>query len=129
MQKQLFADRIREDWGDSLEAEICIKILNHLYQFGIENTYQISFEGFKLLIDRTDANAELLKAIQYLCGDRVNLLTASFNFAVQESWITIPKTDIKEALKTGVFLHPQTGEVIKDFEQKVFLTFEPSENL
>ena len=38
----------------------------------------------------------------------------------------ISNSELKEARETGELVHPETGELIKDYEEKVYIYFQPS---
>ncbi|MEL7409478.1 MAG: hypothetical protein AAFN00_21455, partial [Cyanobacteria bacterium J06558_2] len=67
-----------------------------------------------------------LKAIQYLCGDRTHLLELKFELIDGEESYPISYYEYNEAQKTGELVHPETGELVSSFEDKVYMFFQPS---
>lgn len=126
LSKELIMTQIYEDWGDSPQSEICVALLNYLIHLSIDKQYHITFGSLKIVIGNKYTNVDLLKAVQYLCGDRIKLLDINFELLEDEEFFPLSKSDVSDAKKTGELVHPQTGEIVEDFEEKVFMYFVPS---
>ncbi|BDA76001.1 hypothetical protein CAL7716_101670 (plasmid) [Calothrix sp. PCC 7716] len=125
--KKSLETQIYEDWGSNPESEICIALLNYLLRIPMDRSCHITFGSLKIAINNEHTDVELLKAVQYLCGDRTKLLEVNFELIENEENIfSLSKSDVAAARKTGMLIHPETGEIIEDFEEKVFMYFEPS---
>ncbi len=125
--KELIIEQIYEDWGDNSQSEICISVLNYLLDISIDHQCHITFGSLKIAVDEQHTDIELLRAVQYLCGERTKLLEINFEFIQDdENIFPLSNTEVKIAQKTGELIHPETGEIINDFEEKVFMYFEPS---
>lgn len=126
MSKELIIKQIYEDLGNSLQSEICVKLFNYLIQLPIDKQHHITFGSLKIVIGNKYTNIDLLQCIQYLCGDRINLLDTNFELLEDEEFFPLSKSEVSDAQRTGELVHPQTGEIIGDFEKKVFMYFVPS---
>ncbi|MBD2167325.1 hypothetical protein H6G04_23320 [Calothrix membranacea FACHB-236] len=124
--KELIIKQIYEDWGDSLQSEICVKLLDYLTQLPIDKQYHITFGSLKMVIGNKYTNIDLLKSVQYLCGDRTKLLDINFELLEDEVFFKLSNSDVIDAKKTGELVHPETGDIVDDFEEKVFMYFVPS---
>lgn len=125
--KELIINQIYEDWGNNPQSQICISLLNYLLGIPTDRQCHITFGSLKIVIDKNHTDVELLKAVQYLCGDRTKLLEINFELIEDEENIfPLSKSEVKIAQKTGELIHPETGQIINNFEEKVFMYFEPS---
>ncbi|MBW4597640.1 MAG: hypothetical protein KME46_33250 [Brasilonema angustatum HA4187-MV1] len=125
--KELIVNQINEDWGNKPQSQICISVLNYLLDTSTENRSHITFGSLKIAVNNQHTDIELLKAIQYLCGERTKLLEINFEFIQDEENIfPLSNTEVKIAKETGELIHPETGEIINNYEEKVFMYFEPS---
>lgn len=124
--KQKIVKQIKNDWSNKIQSEICIAILNYLFHDKSKNITHITYTSLRKVTGDKYANEDLLMAIQYLCGDRIKLLDAKFELIENEQLFDISNIELKEARETGVLVHPETGELIKDYEDKVFIYFQPS---
>lgn len=124
--KQEIIRRILKDWGDTPQSEICISILGYLS--GVDSsTNHITYGHLRKVAATTPLlDQDLQAAIKYLCGERVHLLDMGFELIENEKYIEISKSEMKEARETGTLLHPDTGELIENFEKDVFVYFKPS---
>ncbi len=117
-----------EDWGESSpQFEACTKIFDYLLSYPVDQLTHLTYSVLKKTIGDNYSTAELLKATQYLCGDKVSLLSLYFEISDEDDYyVDINYDDIRYARKTGKLIHPRTGEIIEDYEAKVFIYFKPS---
>jgi hypothetical protein len=122
---QRIVKQIREDWPDERRANICIDVLNFLLRVPAKNILHITFGSLKQVITNEFEDSELLMAVQYLSGDRTPLLEIGFEFIENDEIYPLSNLDVKIARQTGELVHPDTGELIDDFEDKTFIYFMP----
>jgi len=117
-----------EDWGrPSLQFQTCEKIFDYLLSRPINQLTHLTYNVFRKAIGDEYSIIELLKATQYLCGDRVPILSLHFEIADEDdSYLDINDDDMRYAKETGKLVHPRTGEYIEDYEDKVLIYFKPS---
>lgn len=131
--KEYIVKQINNDWSKELQPytrsnyipEICIAILNYLYHDSSSLSY-ITYGSLRKVVGESYCDKDLLEAIQYLCGNRTHLLEAKFEIVEPDNHIDIPDCELNKAYKTGQLLHPETGELISDFEEQVSMYFQPS---
>lgn len=118
--------RINSDLNETPEVrDSCIKIINHINDTkNIQNLKHISY-GFLKKITNLPLN-KLTMTINYLCGSRVSALDIEYGFFDGIKNIDIDYFDFKEAQKTGIFYHPETGEPVEDFDNKIYIYFKCS---
>lgn len=124
--KHKIVEQINEDWSKKLQSEICIAILNYLLDDKSRNLSHITYGSLQKVVGNNYDNRDLLIAIQYLCGDKIKLLEAKFELIDEDNFFDISNYELKNARKTGKLVHPDTGELITDFEKRVFIYFQPS---
>ncbi|PZD71055.1 hypothetical protein C1752_08258 [Acaryochloris thomasi RCC1774] len=124
--KQLLISKIFRDWGDSPQSEICISILEYLIKNRNNVLSHITFGSLKNIAKNDFCAAEILEATQYLCGERVKLLEQKFELIQDGENFDLSNDEVMTARKSGILIHPETGEEIHDFEDQVFIYFVPS---
>lgn len=124
--KQQIVEQIHQDWLQKPQLQICIAILDYLVHSSSQHISHITYGSLRKVVGKAYDNRDLLAAIQYLCGDRTHLLEAKFEFIDNENYFDISDDEMIEARETGQLLHPETGKLIRDFEDKVFIYFQPS---
>ncbi|BAY86933.1 hypothetical protein NIES267_64440 [Calothrix parasitica NIES-267] len=124
--KQQIVEQIHQDWLQKPQSQICIAIFNYLVGSNSQHLSHITYGSLRKVLGKAYDNQDLLAAIQYLCGDRTHLLETKFELIENDNYFEISDDDMIEARETGQLLHPETGELINDFEDKVFIYFQPS---
>ena len=126
--KQEIIEKINQDWGDSPPSRICMSILDYLLNTNKAIYSHITYGSLRKIIGNDYDDSAILIAVQYLCGERINLLNASFEIIDDdENRVDIAHDDLKLAHKTGQLFHPENGELIHNFEENVYIYFQPSE--
>lgn len=118
-----------EDWGESTpQFRVCVKIFDYISSRDFKQLRHLTYGNLKRVIGNEYSVLDLLKATQYLCGDRTEILLANFEFYddKDDNYLPIDFDDVKIAKRTGRLVHPRTGEYITNFEDKVFIYFTPN---
>jgi hypothetical protein len=127
--KDHIARIIASDWQDNPAKEICLRILDYVYQrrFSIDH---LSFGSIKKLIGDDFSEKDVFASLYYLMGSGVKVLEARYQFFEDEDRaIELDPIDVREAYHTGILIHPNTGISIDDFEKKVVMYFVPSRKM
>lgn len=124
--KQQIEEQIHQDWLQQPQSQICIAILDYLVHNNSQKISHITYGSLRKVVGKAYDNQDMLAAIQYLCGDRTHLLETKFELIDHGNYFDISDDEIIEARETGQLLHPETGELIGDFEDNVFMYFQPS---
>ena len=123
--KQEVIEQIYDDWGQRPESGICISILDYLLSSLDRNLSHITYGNLRKVVGKSYDDKEILSAVQYLCGDKLHLLDTKFELIEDENFIDVSKSDMHSATATGKLCHPETGELISNFEERVFIYFQP----
>ena len=124
--KQQIVEQIHQDWLQQPQSQICVAILDYLVRNNVQNLSHITYGSLRKVVGTAYDNQDLLSAIQYLCGERTHLLKVKFEFIDNGNYYDISDDEMIEARETGQLLHPETGKLIPNFEDKVFIYFQPS---
>lgn len=124
--KEEVRNQIYEDWGDNPQSEISLAVLDYLLRVPVKNLAHITYGSLKKVVGQNYTNDDVLKAIQYLCGERMNLLEMNFEIIENdENIFMLSKEEVKIAQETGQLIHPETGKLVNNFKEKVFVYFQP----
>jgi hypothetical protein len=123
-------EKIIEDWGSKPQSRICMAILDYLLNNNTVDSSHITYNFLQESVKKSEQEAgedrDLWLAIQYLCGERVHLLEAKFELIDNGISFPISNSLLNDARKTGELVHPENSKLISDFEDKVFIYFQPS---
>ena len=124
--KQQIIEQIHQDWLQLPQSQICIAILDYLVRSNSQHLSHITYGSLQKVVGKAYDNQDILAAIQYLCGNRTHLLEPKFELIENGNYFDISDDEIIEARETGQLLDPETGQLIRNFEDKVFIYFQPS---
>lgn len=126
--KERILIQIHEDWGEKPQSKICALILDYLLQFPVNQLAHITYSRLHDITGSKYGDQDLLLAIQYLIGDGTKLLEVGFELIEEDDSFPYPlaNSEVKLAKETGELYHPETGEMVDDYESKVFMYFKPS---
>ncbi len=102
--------------------EVCRAIFDYICSQPKQNLRHITFGALSRAANLTQTH-EIIPAVQYLTGERLHLLSTKFEFIDGDFVVDIPIEDVTEAKEKNVFFHPDKGEVMSDFESKLFMYF------
>lgn len=88
------------------------------------------FDSFKRIKGVKDLSDEqLLYIISLFCNINPPLLESRYEILIekneQEEFYDISKTELRDILNTGYFIHPESGEKIYNYKDYVFVYFVP----
>lgn len=126
--KERILSQIHEDWGEKPQSKVCALILEYLLQFPANQLAHITYGRLRNIIGTQYKNSDLLVAIQYLIGEGTKLLEVGFELIEEDDSFPYPlaNSEVNLANETGELYHPETGEIVNDYENKVFMYFKPS---
>ena len=125
--KSQLIKQINEDWAEEPQSDICLSILDLLLKLPTDKPSHLTYGRLRNTISQSYADRELLLAVQYLTGDRTQLLELHYEL-IDEDDIPYPLDDdsVRLAQETGELFHPETGDIVNNYKDKVVLYFMPS---
>lgn len=125
--KSQLIKQINEDWAEEPQSKICLSIFDFLLKLPTDRPLHLTYGKLRNTIGQSYADRELLLAVQYLTGDRTQLLELHYEL-IDEDDTPYPLDDdsVRLAQETGELFHPETGSIINNYKDKVFLYFTPS---
>lgn len=109
---------LRDQSGDVRRAAECI------FEF-IANIPSVNARHltYSMLAEKCPSpQLALLQAIQYLCGE-VNVLEMNFEFIEDDCIEQLSRHEVSVAYHNRKLYHPLTGEVVENFEEKIYSYF------
>lgn len=123
MNKQQAIQYIQEDLSKMPELlKVCFDILNYLCLQPEQNLRHITFGALSRAANLKNTQ-DVIPASRYLIGARVPLLTPKFEFIDDDLIENISVEEVAQAKEEGIFYHPHKGELVPDFESKLFMYF------
>lgn len=123
MKKQEAIDRIEQDLRASPEVmHLCLAIVEYLASKPSASLQRVSTGLLTQATGAPDMKA-VLPAIQYLTGDRLNILQPQFVFIQGTYEAEISLEDVADARESRKFYHPDRGELVPDFEKALHMYF------
>lgn len=121
---------ILKEWDSNSAAEVCVSILNYFENLKPEELGFLTFKTLRKAANRERVDEDLLFAINILSSSKSPLLELRTLFIDDdESEFEIDPSEINEAQRTGVFIHPNSGEPVEDYEKHIIPFYSPTERL
>lgn len=120
-------EEVSKNWGDHPACRTCIRIIDYIHALPDDELSMLTFTSLRNAAGEEDINARIIDAVTLLSSTSIHALDTHLLFIDDdEQEFEISKAMLAEARQTGVFIHPQTGEPVADFEHKVVPFFVPS---
>ncbi|MCU8257232.1 hypothetical protein M2G94_04520 [Vibrio vulnificus] len=130
MNYQKLVDIAKEDWKSNPNlAEACEKIICAVSEKPSSAFRHMTFSTIKGLIDSDINTQDVVRVTQYLCGERIQLLEAGFEYITNEESFILDDDNSHYALTENAIAHPDSGDVIHNVKKNIFMYFYPSERL
>jgi hypothetical protein len=107
-------------------ALACKSVVDYLVSQPEQNLQHLTFgDIFRVVTQNTGQDLTSI-AIAYLSGDRARVLDMRFEFIDGNDIFEISAEEVQDAQNTKVFIHPELGVAVDEFEKHVFVYFVPS---
>ncbi|MBD2816265.1 hypothetical protein ID850_16270 [Xenorhabdus sp. Flor] len=109
----------------SFDAEIrcaCHSIIEYIFSSNRENLKHIAFFKIKTVIN-TNNDSTVIKTMRYLSGESLPIFDICFEFIDGEYIEQINLDLLISSQSENKFYHPETGELVDNFESKIFMYF------
>jgi hypothetical protein len=107
-------------------AHACKSVVNYLASQPEQNLRHLTFGDIFRVVTQSTGQDLTSTAIAYLSGDRACVLDMRFEFIDGDDIFEVSAEELKDAQNTKVFIHPDLGTAVDDFEKYVFVYFVPS---
>jgi hypothetical protein len=119
---------IEQQWGENPIAPLCVQIIDFMAHQPNDQLRMLTFLSFSNGIGLPAPTEAVVRAVFLLTSSSVHALDARLLFIDDhDQEYEIDKADIKEAEQEGGLIHPGSGEMIPDYEDKVLPYFVPSD--
>ena len=125
MNRNQAAERVQSVWAEAPTGALCLAVLD-MVAHGVLK--RLTFGQLGRLAEKTNAEeGDVARAVQYLTGDDLHLLDMEFEFIDDDDEVMyFDLNALNEARREGGLIHPETGEEIENYEDRIFVTFVPS---
>lgn len=122
-------DEIKRKWSGDSVKQLCLMLIHYMREQPNENLQMLTYRNIGQILNISPLNEDVLRAITILVSSNIHALEMHFLFIDQrfDSEYEIDNQNIEEAKRTGIFVHPITGEEIRDYESKIAPFFVPSQ--
>ncbi len=119
---------IEETWGEKPQADFCSAIISFASKTSNEELALLTYRDFANACGAQEVSSELVEAVTFLSGAKIHAFDAGFFFVDEDDEEhEIEKGEMMEAIATGEFFHPETGERVENFEDVIYPFFTASE--
>ncbi len=120
----------RSHWGELPVGSVCLDIIDFVASKPLAQLQFLTFTTLSQAAGRTSVDMDVLAAINLLTGSRLTVLQAHAMLVDEdETEHELSVEDFADARRTGALIHPETGDLVPDFESHVIPFFTPTQEL
>src|ERR1035441_5259414 len=113
-------DEVKQGWQDSPVLSVCLSILDFLNALPNEEAEMLTFTSFKKAVGDEEVSEPLIRAVALLANTSIHALDTKLLFIDdEENEFPVEKAELAKARSKGVFIHPETGDPVLNFERMI----------
>tara|TARA_E500000318_G_scaffold101694_1_gene105362 strand:+ start:170 stop:571 length:402 start_codon:yes stop_codon:yes gene_type:complete len=117
-------------WGETPAAALSMRILDYISCTNRRELQMLTFRQICHAARVDSINEDLLSALAILTSDRVEALTTRAMFVdFDETEYELDADTFRDIQSSGEFVHPETGDLVEEFQSRIFPFFVPSVEL
>lgn len=118
---------VAEGWPDIPAASLALGIIEFMGGLGDQELRMLTIPRLLEAVSRSQVDQEFLAALAILVSSSVHVLDAkAFLYEEEGSEVHVDAYELATARQLGSLEHPETGELIEDFEGRLIPYFESS---
>lgn len=123
-------NELQERWRGTEVLELCLAIIDFISSHPADQTRMLTFKTILSAVKREAVDEHVLAAINVLANTRIHVLdTHAMLVDDDDEEHEIDPDRLAAAQKSGELFHPETGDLVPDFEAKIFPYFVPTERI
>ncbi|KGK02586.1 hypothetical protein [Pseudoalteromonas sp. ND6B] len=113
-----------DDWESVPKlAYACERFIDAIKENNPSALHHMTFSTIKDLIDLDLNSTEVVRVTQYLCGEKLQLLEAGFEYITDEESFILDEDNCYYAFSENAIAHPETGNLISDVKKDIYMFF------
>lgn len=125
---------IKNDWRDDDSLGIALLVFEYFKKRAENKDYsnvgfhQIQHEIIRAGVNHSDYESKIRIIINYMLDKHIEFLKVIYCLVVDDVWHPLSVDELLDAKLHGSIVHPSTGELIFDYENKVCILFSINES-
>lgn len=116
-----------EGWPDIPAGSLALEIIEFMGRLGDQELRMLTIPRLLEAVDRSHVDQEFLASLAILVSSTVHVLDAkAFLYEAEGSEVHVNAQELATARQLGSLEHPETGQLIEDFEGRLIPYFESS---
>lgn len=121
--KAQIVEIIEKDFRSDPEAcRACQSVIEYICSSPKDNLRHIAFFNLKKAIGTQD-DSMVINVARYFSGDSLPIINICFEFIENDFIEQVSFDEFRRTQSENKYYHPETGELVKDFEEKIFMYF------
>ncbi|EAR5802891.1 hypothetical protein VY657_003973 [Salmonella enterica] len=108
--------------SDPEVCRACHSVIEYICSSSKDNLKHIAFFNLKKVINTHD-DSLVINVARYFSGDSLPIINICFEFIEGDFIEQVSLEDFRRTQLDNKYYHPETGELVKDFESKIFMYF------
>lgn len=130
MKLQEIREEYRTRWGELAIGSVCLDIIDFVASKPLDQLRFLTFTTLSQVAGRAKVDVDVIAAVNLLTSSRLAVLEPHAMLVDDDDTEhELSPEEFAEARRTGLLIHPETGEQVPDFESHVIPFFTPTEEL
>jgi hypothetical protein len=120
-------EEILKRWADVPAAEVSLRIVDYIAGLPQSNRRMLTYRTLLVAAGKARVDDDLLAAVNILVNSPIAVFDAHGIFIDDDDdEFELSPEELLDATRKGVFVHPQSGEVVANYKEKIVPFFTPS---
>jgi hypothetical protein len=121
-------NEVVKGWAESPALNTCIRIIDYINALPKDELQMLTFTSLQHAAGEESVTDDLLRAVSLLANTSIHALDSKLLFIDDdEREFDVSKAELSVARLKGVFIHPDSGQPVPNFEKKIVPYFVPSD--
>jgi hypothetical protein len=120
-------EEILQRWANVPAAPLCLRIIDYIAELPQSNRQMLTYRTLQVAAGKSTVDDDLLAAVNILVNSPIAVFDAHGLFIDDdESEFELTPEELLEATRSGTFIHPESGESVPEYSEKIVPFFTPS---
>ena len=120
-------EEILQRWANVPAAPLCVRIIDYIAGLPQSNRQMLTYRTLLAAAGKSTIDDDLLAAVNILVNSPVAIFDAHGLFVDDDdSEFELTPDELLAASRSGIFIHPESGESVPDCNEKIIPFFTPS---
>jgi hypothetical protein len=120
-------NEILQRWASVPAGSVSVRIIDYIAKLPPSNRHMLTYRTFLAAAGKSNVDDDLLAAINILVSSPISVFDAHGLFIDDDdSEFELTPEELLETSRSGIFIHPESGEKVPDYRDRIVPFFTPT---